>query len=203
MKLYFSPGTCSLSPHIVLREAGLPFSLEKVDTKGGKTAAGADFKAINPKGYVPVLELDDGMTLTEGAVIVQYLADQSPQANLAPKAGSQDRLRMQELLNYIATEIHKGFGPLFNRKLAEDAKALLRGVLTAKFDYLVKVLGPRQFISGDQFSVADAYLFTVLNWTGHAGIDLSGWPALAEYHKRIGARPAVRAALEAEGLLKS
>ena len=203
MKLYFSPGTCSLSPHIVLREAGLPFSLEKVDTKAGKTAGGADFKAINPKGYVPVLELDDGLALTEGAVIVQYLADQSPQANLAPKAGSHERLRMQELLNYIATEIHKGFGPLFNRKLTDDAKATLRGVLTAKFDYLVKLLGSRQFISGDQFSVADAYLFTVLNWSGHAGIELSGWPALADYHKRIGARPAVRAALEAEGLLRS
>jgi glutathione S-transferase len=197
VKLYFRPGACSLSPHIVLRELGLPFDLEKVDTKAGKTQSGADFRAINPKGYVPTLQLDDGEVLTEGAAIVQYLADRKPDAMLAPPAGSMDRYRLQEWLNYIATEIHKGFSPMF-RAESDEAKKPLAAALTAKFPFLARHLAPRQFLMGDRFTVADAYLFTVLNWSKFVGIELSAWPELRAYHERVGARPSVRAAIAAE-----
>jgi glutathione S-transferase len=197
VKLYFLPGACSLSPHIVLRELGLPFDLERVDTKAGKTASGADFRTINPKGYVPVLQLDDGEVLTEGAAIVQYLADRKPDAGLAPPPGTMDRYRLQEWLVYVATEIHKGFSPLFRAK-DEEAKKPLVAALTAKFPYLARQLSSRQFLLGDRFTVADAYLFTVLNWSRFVGIDLSQWPELRAYHERIKSRPAVRAAIDAE-----
>jgi glutathione S-transferase len=197
VKLYFVPGACSLSPHIVLRELGLPFDLERVDTKAGKTASGADFRAINPKGYVPTLQLDDGQVLTEGAAIVQYLADGKPDAMLAPPPGTMDRYRLQEWLIYVATEIHKGFSPLF-RAQSEEAKKALLEALTAKFPYLAGQLAGKQFLMGDRFTVADAYLFTVLNWSKFVGLDLSAWPELRVYHERIAARPSVRAAIAAE-----
>ncbi len=200
MKLYFKAGACSLSPHIVLRELGLPFDLEPVDTKAQKTASGANFTAINPKRYVPTLQLDDGQVLTEGAAIVQYLADRKPDAMLAPPWGSMDRYRLQEWLNYVASELHKSFSPIF--RAAEEQRPPLREALSPKFDFLAGHLEKRQFLMGDRFTVADAYLFTVLNWTNFVGIDLGRWPALKSYMQRISARPAVRAALEAEGLLR-
>jgi glutathione S-transferase len=203
VKLYFKSGACSLSPHIVLREAGLPFELDKVDTKAGTTASGEDFKAINPKGYVPVLRLDDGQLLTEGAVIVQYLADQKPQAKLAPPPGSMERYRLAEWMNYIATEIHKGYSPLFNRKATDEARVAIKEALSPKLAFLARHLEARAFVFGDAFTVADAYLFTILNWSSAAGVDLTPWPSLQRFHERIGARPAVREALKAEGLIKS
>ena len=201
MKLYFSPGACSLSPHIVLRELGLPFELERVDTKAQKTASGADFTAINPKKYVPTLQLDGGEVLTEGAVIVQYLADRKPDAQLAPPAGSMERYRLQEWLNYIASEIHKSYSPLF--RAAEEQRPPLRDAMAAKFEYLSGHLQSRPFLLGERFSVADAYLFTVLNWSKRVGIDLARWPSLHSYVQRIAARPAVRTAMETEGLLRT
>jgi len=201
VKLYFKPGACSLSPHIVLRELGLPFELESVDTKAQKTASGADFTAINPKKYVPTLQLDDGQVLTEGAVIVQYLADRKPDAMLAPPSGSMDRYRMQEWLNYVASELHKSYGPVF--RAPEEQRPPLREALAAKLTFVAGHLEKRQFLLGDRFTVADAYLFTVLNWSSRVGIDLGRFPALDSYMQRVSARPAVHAAMEAEGLLRS
>jgi glutathione S-transferase len=198
MKLYYSPGACSLSPHIVLLEAGLPFETETVNLKTKKTGSGEDFTAINPKGAVPALKLDDGSVLTEGVAITQYLADQKPDSGLAPRAGSFERYRLIELLNYIASEVHKGFGPLFNPKASADWKASAVAALSGKFDWLTGYLGTKTFLFGDNFTVADAYLFTILSWTGHVGIDLGKWPALAAYVARVGARPQVQAALKAE-----
>ena len=199
MKLYFRPGVCSLSPHIVLRELGLPFDLERVDNKSGKTAAGQDFRAINPKGYVPALQLDDGTLFTEGAAIVQYLADRKPEAQLAPKSGSLERYKLQEWLNYIATELHKSFGqPLF-ASASDEAKQVVREAYGKKLDFLAQVLEKSDFLMGERFTVADAYLFTVLNWSNGRGIQLERWPALKRYFDRIAARPAVREAMQAEG----
>jgi len=185
----------------VLRELGLPFDLEAVDTKAQKTASGANFTAINPKKYVPVLQLDDGQVLTEGAAIVQYLADRKPDAMLAPPWGSLDRYHLQEWLNYVASELHKSFGPVF--RASEEQRPPLREVLVPKLDYVARHLDKRQFVMGDRFTVADAYLFTVLNWSNFVGIDLGRWPALKSYLQRVSGRPAVRAALEAEGLLSN
>jgi glutathione S-transferase len=199
MKLYFKPGACSLSPHIVLRELGLPFDLDRVDTKAGKTAAGQDFRSINPKGYVPTLQLDDGAVLTEGVAIVQYLADRNPAAQLAPKSGSLERYRLQEWLNYIATELHKGFGgPLF-ASASEEAKQAAREAYGKKLDFLSERLEKGEFLLGERFTVADAYLFTVLTWSTARGIPLERWPAVKQYFDRIAARPAVREAMQAEG----
>ncbi|HLI12453.1 MAG TPA: glutathione transferase GstA [Alphaproteobacteria bacterium] len=200
MKLYFTPGACSLSPHIALREAGIGFDLEKVDLGKKQTASGADYKAINPKGAVPALQLDDGQVLTEGAVIVQYIADRKPEAKLAPAAGKPERYRLQEWLNYVATEIHKGIGPMFNPKLPAEAKAVLKEVLAAKFDFLAKKLDGKPYLMGNEFTVADGYLFTVLRWTKAHDIDLGKWPTLKAYVDRVAARPAVQSALKAEGL---
>lgn len=202
MKLYYAPGACSLSPHIVLREAGLDFTLERVDTKTHKTAAGQDFYAINPKGYVPVLELGDGQRLTEGPAIVQYLADQKPAAQLAPANGSFERYRLQEMLNFISTEIHKQFSPLFNPATLDEARKSQIERLGQRFDLVVQYLGGKPYLFGDTFSVADAYLFTVVNWSKFVKLDLSRWPTLLAYLKRVAARPSVQAALKAEGLLK-
>ncbi|TAH44893.1 MAG: glutathione transferase GstA [Betaproteobacteria bacterium] len=201
MKLYYSPGACSLSPHIVLREAGADFSLVRVDLRARKTENGDDYLAINPKGYVPALELDDGELLTEGPAIIQYLADLHPAAKLAPTPGTLERARLQEWLNLISTEIHKSFTPLF-RGAGEEWKNAALDNIGRRFDFIAKHLATHPYLMGEQFSVADAYLFTVLSWTGFAKIDMSPWPALQAFSERVGARPAVQAALRAEGLLK-
>jgi glutathione S-transferase len=203
MKLYYSPGACSLSPHIVLREADLPFELLKKDLHSQTLEDGSDFRVINPKGYVPALILDDGQILTEGPAIVQYLADRVPGKKLAPPAGTMERVRLQEWLNYITSELHKTFSPLFNKKASEDWKAAARELLDRRIDYVAKALESRSYLMGDTFTVADCYLFTVLNWAAWVKIDLSRWPSVTEYLKRVAARPAVQAALKAEGLIKS
>ncbi len=200
MKLYYAPGACSLSPHIVLLEAGLPFSKERVDLRTKKTEAGSDYLAVNPKGAVQALQLDNGAVLTEGAVITQYLADSKPDSTLAPRAGSLERYRLMELLNYIASEVHKGFGPLFNPKASSDVKEFAIAGLSAKFDWLSGFLGAKTYLLGDTFTLPDAYLFTVLNWTKGVGIDLKKWPVLAAYQARVGQRPKVQEAMRAEGL---
>jgi glutathione S-transferase len=200
MKLYFSPGACSLSPRIVLMEAGLPFTAEKVDLKSKKTASGADYFGINSKGSVPTLELDDGQVLTEGPAIVQYLADLKPDSGLAPRAGSFERYRLMEILNYLASEVHKGFSPLFKADTPAEAQKIAVDNLAKKFDWLSTQLAGRKFLMGDMFTVADAYLFTVLRWTGLVHIDLTKWPVLTAYLARVRERPKVQEALHAEGL---
>jgi glutathione S-transferase len=200
MKLFYAPGTCALSPHIVLREAGLPYQLEKVDLKSHTTAGGGDFYALNPKGYVPVLELDDGRRLTEGPAVVQYLADRKPETGLAPPPGTFERAQLQEWLNYISTEVHKTFSLLFNSKLPPEFREVTVANLGKKFDYLSKQLATKNFLLGDAFSVADAYLYTLLRWTRAVKVDLTKWPTLQEYAARIAARPAVKEALKEEGL---
>ena len=202
MKLYYSPGACSLSPHIVLLEAGLPYTLVKTDLKTKKTAGGADYLTINSKGTVPAVELDDGRVLTEGPAIVQYLADQKPESGLAPRAGTFERYQLMEMLNYITSEVHKAFSPLFNPESSAEMKQASVNALTKKFDWLTGFLGDKTFLLGNTFSVADAYLFTVLKWTRIVKIDLARWPALAAYQARIAQRPKVQAALKEEGLLK-
>jgi glutathione S-transferase len=202
MKLYYSPGACSLSPHIVLLEAGLPFSMVKIDFKNKKTEGGVDYLTINSKGAVPALQLDDGRVLTEGPAIVQYLADQKPESGLAPRAGTFERYQLMEILNYITSEVHKGFSPLFNPSLSAEARDTTVTALIKKFDWLSGFLGDKSFLMGNTFTVADAYLFTVLNWTGHVKIDLGKWPVLAAFQARVGQRPKVLEALKAEGLLK-
>lgn len=198
MKLYFSPGACSLSPHIVLREAGIPVELELVSLNTHKTKSGLDFYGINPKGYVPVVELPDGSILTEGPVIVQYIADQKPESKLLPPAGTVERLRVQEWLNFIGTELHKGFGPLFGHA-PEEYQATVKAKLAKRFDWLATQLEGKQYLMGDTFTVADAYLFTILRWSFPMKIDLPR--TLAEYFTRVSERPAVREALDAEKLV--
>lgn len=198
MKLYYAPHTCSLSSHIVLRELGLPFDLVKVDNRTKRTADGRDFRTINPKGYVAALELADGQVLTEGPAIIQYLADLDPESGLAPRAGTWERVRLQEWLNFIATEIHAGSAPLFNAALPEEALVFFRTRLSRRFDYLQDVLRNRDYLAGASFSIADAYLFTVLGWCRFFSIDLGHWPAFQAYVQRVGARPAVLASLRAE-----
>jgi glutathione S-transferase len=201
MKLYFAPGACSLSPHIVLRETGLNFELEQVNNQEKKTKSGQDFWAVNPKGQVPVLELDNGEKLTEGPIVVQYLADQKPTAGLLPPAGSMERYRVQEWLNFITSELHKSFGPIFRPTTPDEFKKISKENLAKRFDYLDKHFAGRQYLMGDQFTVADAYLFTVLRWTARIQMDLGKWPNLKAYVERIAARPKVQEALKAEGLL--
>ena len=201
MKLYYSPGACSLSPHIVLLEAGLNFTAEKVDLKSKKTESGVDFTTVNSKGAVPALLMDDGKLLTEGAAIVQYIADQKPQSGLAPASGTLERYRLMEILNYIASEIHKGYSPLWNPAITPDAKAAALAVLDKKFTFLTAQLGDKPYLLGDTFTVADAYLFTVLSWSSHVGVDLSKCHVLTAYLARVGHRPKVQEALKAEGLI--
>jgi glutathione S-transferase len=201
MKLYYAPGACSLSPHIVARELGLSFELQKVNTKDKTIEGGGDYWKVNERGYVPALELDNGQILTEGPAIVQYLADQKPQAGLAPKAGTFERYRLQEWLNFLTSEVHKQFSPLFRPNTPEDYKTIAKQNLATRFDWLDKQLGGREYLLGSQFSVADAYLFVLLGWTKPTQIDLARWPNLASFHKRVGARPKVQEALRAEGLL--
>ncbi len=202
MKLYYSPGACSMAPHIVLREEGLKFDLEKVDIPNKKTASGGDFWKVNPKGYVPALQLDNGEVLTEVGVICQYLADQKPESGLAPKLGSMERYRLMEMLNFAASEIHKQIGALFNPKMTPEMKEVQMGVVERRFNALEKLLDGKQFAMGDKFSAADAYLFTVLSWTRVHKIDLAKWPNIKAYVERVGARPAVQETLKAEGLVK-
>lgn len=202
MKLFYSAGACSLSPHIILREGGFSFTTEKVDIRAKKTAAGEDFLAINPKGYVPALQLDDGSLLTEGPAIVQFLADQVPDKKLAPANGTLERYRLQEMLNFISTEIHKGFSPLFNPAFPDEGKRLTRERLAQRLGVLEAVVAKQAYLLGDQFTVADAYLFTTLNWAGHTKLDLEPFPALRAYHARVADRPSVQEALKAEGLAK-
>lgn len=198
MKLYYSPGACSLSPHIVLREAGIAFEPVLASTKSHKLQDGTDYYTINPLGYVPMLELDDGTRLREGPAIVQYIADQAPAKNLAPANGTLPRYRLQEWLNYISTEIHKSFSPLFNPNMPDEGKKIYRERLANRFDFINRELEGKQYLMGDHFTVADAYLFTVTRWTKPMGIDLSAWPNLVAHHERVGGRPAVQEALQAE-----
>ncbi|CAI0860998.1 glutathione transferase GstA [Serratia proteamaculans] len=200
MKLFYKAGACSLSPHIVLREAGLDFTAEKVDLALKKTESGADYLAINPKGQVPALLLDDGSLLTEGVAIVQYLADRVPDRGLIPTAGTLSRYHAIEWLNYIATELHKGFSPLFNPKTPEEYKTIAREKLDKQFDYLDSVLAKQHFLLGNKFSVADAYLFTVMRWAIALQFDIKKRTQLSAYFDRVAARPAVDATLNAEGL---
>jgi len=201
MKLYYAPGACSLSPHIVSRELGIPVELKKVDNKTKTIEGGGDFREVNPRGYVPALELDDGQILTEGPAIVQYLADRKPDAGLAPKAGSIERYRLQEWLNFLTSEVHKQFSPLFKPNTPEDYKPVAKQNLATRFDWLDKQLAGKDYLMGKNFTVADAYLFVLLNWTKPTQIDLAKWPNLVAFQKRAGSRPKVKEALQAEGLL--
>ncbi|MBD9505086.1 glutathione transferase GstA [Pseudomonas sp. PDM17] len=198
MKLYFAPNACSLAPHIVLRELGLPFSLVRVNNQTKRTADGTDFYRINPKGYVAALELEDGTVLTEGAAILQYLADLQPEAGLAPANGSLARTQLQAQLNFIGSELHAGMSPLFSSEIPRDVKAVLRGKLAKRLDYMERVLDETGHAFGDRFTVADAYLFTVLGWSDHLKVDLSPFPATRRFLEVIGARKTVIEALRAE-----
>lgn len=202
MKLYYSPGACSLSPHIVLREAGLNFDLALASTKTKKLADGSDFYQINPKGQVPVLELDNGERLTEGPAIVQYIADQAPTSKLAPPAGSMQRYRLMEWLNFITSELHKSYSPLFNPAMPEEGKAVYRARISERLQWVDSQLEGKQYLLGDEFSVADAYLFTVSGWSKVVGVDMGSLKNLNAFRDRVAARPAVKAAMEAEGLNK-
>lgn len=203
MKLYYSPGACSLSPHIALLEAGLPYDLVKVDLKAKKLENGDDFLAINPKGQVPVLALDSGELVTEGPVIVQMIADKVSGKNLAPARDSAERYKLQEWLTYINSEVHKSFGPMFSPVLADDAKAFFKDRVMGKFKYIDGALAGNDYLMGKQFTVADGYLFTMLSWAERMKFDLSALPNLLAYKARVGARPAVQAALTKEGLMKA
>ncbi|MFO7277984.1 MAG: glutathione transferase GstA [Pseudomonadota bacterium] len=201
MKLYYTPGACSLASHISLREAGIDFEGVQVDLRSKKTADGKDFTTINSKGYVPALQLDDGELLTENIAILQYIGDQKPDRKLAPPAGSRERYRLVEWLAFISTELHKGFSPFFNPATPDAYKGIARDRLVLRLDWLEKQLGSKQYLMGDQFTVADAYLFTILSWSGAAGLDLARWSGLKQYFDRVAARPAVEQARQAEGLV--
>ena len=202
MKLYYSPGACSLSPHIALHEAGLAFTPVLASTKSHKLQDGTDYYTINPLGYVPLLELDDGTRLREGPAILQYIADQVPLKMLAPQNGSLQRYRLQEWLTFIGTEIHKGFSPLFNPATPEEYKTMAREKLLQRLQWVDGQLADKQYVMGDQFTVADGYLFTVTNWAKPTNVDISAFTHLAAYRDRVAARPAVQEAMKAEGLLK-
>jgi len=202
MKLYYSPGACSLASHIALYETGLPFEIDRLIKTTKMTVGGEDFMQINPKGYVPTIKLDDGSILTEGAAVLQYIADQKPDSGLAPKAGTIERYRLQEWLTFISSELHKSFSPMFNKDTTEEVKTNVRNLLTKRFGYVETQLANKPYLMGDHFTVADAYLFVVANWSNHASFDLSPFPRIKEYQARIAARPAVQAAMKAEGLLK-
>lgn len=202
MQLYFSPGACSLASHITLREAGIPFDLKRADTKTKKLEDGSDYYAINSKGAVPALKLDDGTVLTEGVVIMQYLGDQKPESTLVPKNGTLERYRLQEWLNYITSEVHKSYSPLWNATADPKVKEYTLANLQTKFDWLNTQLTGKKFLMGDTFTVADAYLFTVLNWSNFLSVDMAKWPAIGEFMARVAARPRVQEAMAAEGLNK-
>ena len=201
MKLYYSPGACSLSPHIALEEAGLPYEAIPAPTKTKVLPDGSDFRQVNPLGYVPYLVLDDGTGLREGPAIVQYIADQAPEKKLAPANGTLARYQLQSWLNFIGTELHKGFGPLFNPALGDDAKAVFKAKLLERLTWVDGELAGKLYLTGDDFTVADGYLFTVTNWTKPMAIDISGLKNLVAWRERVAARPAVQAAMKAEGLI--
>ncbi|MGE7472134.1 glutathione transferase GstA [Bosea sp. NPDC003192] len=203
MKLYYAPGACSLSPHIALREAGLPVTLEKVDLVAGKTETGADYAAVNPKGYVPALQFDDGAVLTEGAVIARYIADLAPDADLAPKPGSFERFRLEEIMNFIGSELHKAYTPLFLPDTTEEGKAAARARIAKRLAHIEGILADgRDHLLGERFSVADGYLFTIVNWSESRGVPLDAFPNLRAFMTRIAARASVQEAMRAEGLLQ-
>ncbi len=202
MKLYYSPGACSLAPHIVSHEIGVPLALVKVDTKTKQTADGRDFTAINAKGYVPALELDSGDVLTEGPVISQYLADLKPESGVAPANGTLARYRLQETLGYINSEIHKSYSPLFNPATSAELRQDRSEYLKKRYTLIERTLAKSPYLLDEKFSIADAYLFTVTNWANHVKLDLSAFPSVLAFQKRIAERPAVQAALKAEGLVK-
>jgi glutathione S-transferase len=201
MKLYYSPGACSLSPHIVACEAELAIELVKVDLESKRTETGEDFRQLNPNSYVPVLILDDGNRLTEGPAIVQYLADQAPDKKLIPLAGTFERYQLQQWLNFISTEIHKSFSPLFNPAAPDAAKQLAIDTLMRRLETVAEQLSSQPFLLGENFSVADAYLFVTLNWGQYVNVDISRWPALVRYVDKISKRPAVQKAMKEEGLI--
>lgn len=202
MKLYYAPGACSLAAHIALQESAIPFDVARVDLRQHVVGSGTDFYTINPKGYVPVLELDDGQRLTEVAVILQYIADRDP-GTLAPAFGSVSRYRLMEWLNFIATEIHKGLGPLWKPTTPDAYKAVVLDAVGARFDHVVNALGTKPYLTGDAFTIADAYLFTIVNWHHFLKFDIGRWPALQRFQERVAARPQVKKALEDEHLLKA
>jgi glutathione S-transferase len=202
MQLFYSPGACSLASHITAREAGIPVTLERADTKTKKLVDGSDYLAVNSKGAVPALKLDNGQVLTEGVAIMQYLADQKPESKLAPAAGTLERYRLQEWLNYITSEVHKSYSPLWNPNADPKVKEYTLANLEKKLDWINGQLAAKQYLTGNNFTVADAYLYTVVNWSFFLGMNLDKWPALKEFHARVAARPKVQEALEAEGLNK-
>jgi len=202
MKLYYKPGACSLASHIILKEIGSDFEIESVDTDNQITESGADFSRINPKGYVPVLMLDDQNILTEGAAILQYLADQNPQAGLVPEPGTLERTHLHEQLNYISTELHKAFGPLFTSNSSDEEKQNAKKSVARKMDYFESIFSDgRKYLLGNNFTVADAYLFVVSSWTNPTGIGLENWPMISAYSSHIAKRPKVQNAMRDEGLL--
>ena len=201
MKLYYSPGACSLAPHIALQEIGVPFTTAKVDLRTHKLADGTDYYTISPKGYVPMLELPGGERLTEAAVILQYIADRKP-GELAPAFGTLERYRLMEWLNFIATEVHKQFGPLWYPTTPEATKEEQRKKLAKRFDEISTALANKPYLTGEKFTIADAYLFTVVNWAGTLKVDLAPWPALQQFQARVAARPKVREVMKDEGLVK-
>jgi glutathione S-transferase len=203
MKLYYSPGACSLSPHIALLEAGLPYDLVKVDVRAKKLENGDDYFKINPKGQVPALGLDNGEIMTEGPVIVQMIADQAAGKNLAPANGSPERYRLQEWLNFVTTELHKNFSPLFNPAIPDEVKAFFKDRIMGKFKYADQKLAGQDYLMGSQFTVADGYLYTMLRWAEGNKMDLSGLNNLMAFKDRVGARPKVQEALTKEGLMKA
>ena len=202
MKLYYFPGACSIAPHIVAREAGIPLELEKVDLGSKRTATGEDYLEVNPKGYVPALRLDDGTVLTEVSALVQYLAGKAPDSGLMPPAGSMEHYRVLEWIGYVSTEIHKGFGPLWNAKLAPEARAAAVAALAHRLDLVEKTLAKQPFLTGERFTVADAYLFAVASWAPWVKLDMAPWPKLRDFVARVAARPKVQEALVAEGLVE-
>ncbi len=200
-KLYYSPGACSLSPHIALREAGLSFELEQVNLKDKTTKSGEDFSKVNPKGYVPALKLDDGYVHTEGPAIVQWIADQKPGTHLAPANGTSERYKLQEWLSFIGTELHKNFGPFFNPATPDATKAILAQTLAKRYAWVDEQLEGKDYVTGSQFTVADAYLFTITNWGQFVKFDLKDYPNVRAFQARVAARPKVQEALKAEGLI--
>jgi glutathione S-transferase len=202
MKLYFTPGACSMAPHILLRETGQKFDLEQVDLASKKTKSGADYKKVNGKGYVPALQLDNGEVITEAPIILQYIADQKPEAGLIPKAGTMERYRTQEWLNFVTSELHKGFGALFNPAVPDAYRTIALEKVGTRLDFLESKLQGKQYLQGDKFTAPDAYLFTILSWAPHLKVSLDKWPGIQTYLGRVAARPQVQATLKAEGLTK-
>ena len=202
MKLYFTPGACSMAPHILLRESGQKFDLEQVDLASKKTKSGADYKKVNGKGYVPALQLDNGEVITEAPIILQYIADQKPESGLVPKAGTMERYRTQEWLNFVTSELHKGLGALFNPAVPDAYRTIAIDRIGTRLDFLESKLQGKQYLQGDKFTAPDAYLFTILSWAPHLKVSLDKWPGIQAYLGRVAARPQVQATLKAEGLTK-